>query len=162
MDDENNIRGKIIEDAISNGNPFTSNKLILATLTIIVLAFLGLGWFYYQNQATLNQQLDQVMPQAQPVEIKSGGEVKITRNSFLPATIEVKKGSALTWVNIDKKPHQIGSDPYPTNASLPSLVGEPISLNESFTYIFEEVGKFTYHDALNPLKFHGTIIVVEN
>jgi hypothetical protein len=54
----------------------------------------------------------------------------------------------------------VASDPYPSNDKLPGLNSQSsLAPNSSFTYIFEQSGTFTYHDAQNPLKVLGTIQV---
>lgn len=85
--------------------------------------------------------------------------VEITKAGFYPATISVKKGSVVTWTNKDTKPHQVASDPHPTHTALPGLGSIVLTKGDSFSFIFEKTGTYTYHDHLNPLKFKGTIIV---
>lgn len=99
------------------------------------------------NQAT-------VEPVAAVVSIQAGG--------FSPATITVKKGQMVTWKNLDKVQHQVSADPYPTNASLPELGrGEVLEPGDEFSFYYDSVGTFSYHDNLNPYTFKGVIVVVE-
>jgi plastocyanin len=85
--------------------------------------------------------------------------VQITGNTFSPSTIRIKKNQSVTWTNGDTVAHQIASDPYPSHASLPTLDSAVLNQNDAYTFTFEHTGTFTYHDALNPVAFRGTIIV---
>ncbi len=92
----------------------------------------------------------------------TNAKVTITKDGMIPATITVIKGSQITFINTDIKPHQIASDPHPTHDGLPGFDSEEaLKKDESFSFIFENSGKFSYHDHLNPnnSKFTGTVIV---
>jgi len=87
-------------------------------------------------------------------------QVNISKNGFTPVVIKVKKGTTVTWTNTDSAVHQVASDPHPTHDKLKELGdGEALAKGDSFSFTFEEVGSFTYHDHMNPLKFQGTVIV---
>ena len=84
----------------------------------------------------------------------AAGTVTINSSGFTPQTITVKKGEAVTWTNSDKAAHQIKSD------SLSELnSGEPVAPGDSFSFVFEKTGNFTYADPTNTGKFNGTVIV---
>ncbi len=88
--------------------------------------------------------------------------ISITSNGFEPATVTIKKGQAVEWTNNDEAQHQIASDPHPTDDALPNLNDNiPLDSGDSFSYVFDKTGTYTYHDELNPLKFNGTVIVEE-
>ena len=91
---------------------------------------------------------------------KTQASVEITKDGFNPATITVNKGSAVTWTNKDTDPHWVASDPHPTHTGLKGFdSGENINKGDSYSFTFDKTGTFTYHDHLNPLKFHGTVVV---
>ena len=86
--------------------------------------------------------------------------VTITKAGFIPATIKVKAGSSVTWVNNNRGLHLLASDPYPADDLFPNLnTDEPLRQNDSFSLVFEEPGTYGYHDELNPTKFKGSVIV---
>lgn len=85
-------------------------------------------------------------------------QVSITDQGFIPATLMVKKGTKVNWVVSDTKPHQIASDPHPSHNSLPALLQNQPS-QSSYSYTFDKVGTFTYHDETDPLKLRGSVIV---
>lgn len=119
-------------------------------LTLAVLLFLvGGGSVYWLIRD--NNRLVEAAPSA---------TVEISSNGFEPQTIKVKRGQTVMWLNSDSRPHQIASDPYPTNETLPSLNSEePLAEGESYTATLDETGTFTYHDELNPVGPKATIIV---
>ncbi|MSR68635.1 hypothetical protein EXS66_02515, partial [Candidatus Saccharibacteria bacterium] len=83
-----------------------------------------------------------------------------TADGFEPATVMIKAGASVAWVNIDSNPHQIASDPHPTHSSFPDLYApEPLGTNDVYSMIFEKAGTYTYHDNLNPYTFKGVVIV---
>ena len=87
-------------------------------------------------------------------------EIAIAGSDFSPKTIKVKKGQDVTWMNQDSNPHQISADPYPEGGSLPDLNSqEPLGQGESYTFVFDKAGTYTYHDHLNPESYKGTVIV---
>lgn len=87
--------------------------------------------------------------------------------AFTPATIEVTKGTAVTWTNEDTVPHTVTTGiapptfpPLPSGASptpFPSLVSGDGKVNSgrieptrSFSFTFNETGTFNYFCAVHP------------
>ena len=89
----------------------------------------------------------------------SSAQVSISSSGFFPKLIDVNKGVTVTWTNYDGSPHQVSSDPYPSNDKLSSLNSLALAANDSFSYTFNTKGTFTYHDNLNPFKLLGTVKV---
>ena len=89
----------------------------------------------------------------------SSAQVSISSSGFFPKLIELKQGTTVTWTNYDSSPHQVSSDPYPSNDKLSSLNSLALAANDSFSYTFNTKGTFTYHDNLNPFKLLGTVVV---
>jgi plastocyanin len=101
-----------------------------------------------------------VRDNATEVEAAPAATVQITPTGFVPQTIKVKKGEVVTWVNADTKPHQVASDPHPSDDGLDTLNSdEPLAEGESYTATFEESGTFTYHDEADPIGFTATVVV---
>ncbi len=94
--------------------------------------------------------------------IPSVATITITSQGFVPATVRVPNGMQVIWTNIDSSPHQVAADPYPLNNSI-SRFNSNIILHpkDSYSYVFEKPGRYTYHDERNPLNksLQGTIIV---
>ncbi len=95
--------------------------------------------------------------------------VEITKEGFVPSKIRIKKGEAVAFVNKDDRGHWPASDYHPTNGLYPKKGGcisskfdacKPLSKNENFTFVFNEIGQWPYHDHLNP-SLTGEVIVEE-
>lgn len=83
-----------------------------------------------------------------------------TPGGFSPATIKIKKGQSVKWVNNSGALHQIASDPHPAHDTLPGLFApDPINSGDSYTFTFDQAGTYTYHDHLRPFDLKGTVIV---
>ncbi len=125
--------------------------LIVLAVVLVLVSVSTILYFTRRNDSPINVTQDIQQETAQ---------IFITDTGFNPATITVKKGTTVTWVNQASNVHQIASDPYPTHDTLPELFAdEPLEPNQTFTMTFEDTGNFTYHDNLQPLEFKGTVIV---
>lgn len=107
---------------------------ISCVATSIVLALAAL---YAVNKATA----------AGPPSI----EVKIDNFSFTPATLTVKVGTQITWVNADDIPHTVVSD----NQSFKS---KTLDTDEKFTFTADKPGTYSYFCSIHP-KMTGKVIV---
>ena len=70
---------------------------------------------------------------------------------FSPATITVKAGATVTWVNRDQEPHTIFND-----AGL--FRSSALDTNDKFSYTFDKPGTYHYVCTIHP-RMTGTIIV---
>jgi plastocyanin len=133
-------------------------KIIVVAIVVAVLV-VGVVAFAVTNQSSKTD--TKTSSSQEPQQIITAN-VAITAASVSPATVEIKKGQSVTWKNDDTKDHQIAADPYPTNSSLPDL-GKSVVLKpgDTFTYIYESAGSFSYHDNLDPYKIKGVVVVKE-
>jgi len=125
-------------------------SLIIA-FVVVVAVLVGFLYFNKQNEESTSSKTT-----TQPVAVAS---VSITKDGFVPATIQIKKGSQVTWTNNDTNPHRVVTDPHPAHTNLKGLDSDPLATGESFTFTFEKTGTYGYHDEMNPLKIKGTVIV---
>ncbi len=72
--------------------------------------------------------------------------------SFNPATITVKTGATVTWVNQDSVPHQV----YFNDGSVKGPVMNP---GDTFKHTFAKPGTFKYHCNIHPTIMKGTVVV---
>lgn len=87
--------------------------------------------------------------------------ISITDQGFVPAEIQIERGTSVIWRNETTMPHQVASNPYPERSELPSLNSQGhIQPQAEYTYAFAENGTFGYHDYLNP-SMSGRVTVVE-
>jgi plastocyanin len=122
-------------------SPSKKGIILLAglLLTVIAAAVAWLSWM------AISDRNDEETPPA-AVTITSGG--------FSPSTIVVKKGGDIVWMNEDTKPHSITGDQEDLGLKTP----EPIEQGESYSFVFDETGTYTYHDPTDPT-FRATVVV---
>jgi plastocyanin len=77
--------------------------------------------------------------------------VSATGIMFSPATITVKAGATVIWVNLDEEPHTIFSDSGAFRSSA-------LDTKESFSYTFDKPGTYRYLCSIHA-KMTGTVIV---
>lgn len=93
-------------------------------------------------------------------EQSATASVTISKDGFVPATIRIKKGTTVIWTCQDDSPHQLASDPHPIHEGLAGLDSEePLAKGDTYSFTFDTIGTFTYHDHLNPLSLLGTVVV---
>jgi plastocyanin len=79
--------------------------------------------------------------------------IKVSAQNFMfnPATVTVKAGSTVTWVNLDEEPHTVYSD-----AGL--FRSGALDTKESFSFTFDKPGTYHYICTIHP-RMLGTIVV---
>jgi len=82
----------------------------------------------------------------------TGTEVTIDNFSFSPATINVKAGTQITWVNRDDIPHTVVSDDKATFKS------RPLDTDEKFSFTFDKPGTYNYFCSIHP-KMTAKVVV---
>lgn len=107
--------------------------------------------------ALIIQKDEKTPPQLGTVQLQPA-QVIITKDGFIPATIEVKKGTKIIWTNTDEGMHQIQANPHPTGESLPGLQSEILNNQQTYEYTADTSGTFGYHDKVTPTT-NGTINV---
>jgi plastocyanin len=87
-------------------------------------------------------------------------QVSITSTGFDPATVTVRVNQGVIWTNNDTADHKVNSDPYPADNTVDGFNDkQPIHKADSYAFVFNKPGTYTYHDDLNPYSFKGTVIV---
>ena len=88
-------------------------------------------------------------PSQSPASNSTVAMVKIVENngvySFTPATLSIKAGTQVKWVNTSDAPHTVTSD-------TAGVFGSPGNLtqNQTFTFTFSKAGTFPYHCNIHP------------
>jgi plastocyanin len=88
----------------------------------------------------------------QPVAARSA-EIVIENFKFLPTTLTVAPGTAVTWNNHDEEPHNIVNIDQPRRFRSPAVDG-----GEKYTFVFDQPGTYKYICAVHP-HMEGTVIV---
>jgi plastocyanin len=81
----------------------------------------------------------------------TANQVVIENFSFAPATLTVKVGTKVTWINRDDVPHTV-------NENDKRFKSSTMDTDDQFSYTFSSSGTFSYFCALHP-KMTGQIIV---
>ena len=84
--------------------------------------------------------------------------IAIQSNQYSSQSLTVKKGTIVTWTNLDAVQHTVTSD----IGSVEEHVLKSASLfqNGSYTYTFDKAGTYDYHCKFHS-KMKATIIVTE-
>ncbi|OHB03579.1 MAG: hypothetical protein A3B03_02545 [Candidatus Zambryskibacteria bacterium RIFCSPLOWO2_01_FULL_42_41] len=108
------------------------------------------------------------------VKVKSKGECKtpeaveisatvvIDENgNFSPSEVKIKKGGKVTWTNEGSRQVWPASAVHPTHLVYPGFDAlKGLNAGESYSFVFEKVGEWAYHNHLNP-SMRGKVKVVE-
>lgn len=104
------------------------------------------------------------------VDISTGlNVIEITSSGFAPSTLTISKGDAVTFTNRDTEEHWPASAIHPTHQIYPESGGcigskfdacHGLAPGESWSFIFNEVGSWGYHDHLD-VNLKGKIVVSE-
>ena len=124
-------------------------KKILSLLVLAIgIVFLAGCSLYGSAQKNVS-----VTPLPTPVATQGvttgSNTIDIQNYAFSPTPITVKKGSTVTWNNLDTAPHQIKSVTFNS---------EKLSYGQSFSFTFESTGTFDYSCSIHP-SMSGQIIV---
>lgn len=103
--------------------------------------------------------------------------VEFTSSGLNPATVTVHQGGTVTWKNMDSRSHWPASAVHPTHTVYPGSGIEKCSTAEQvnifdacaeipaggeWSFTFNEVGEWKYHDHMNVgPPYFGTVKVVE-
>ncbi|MBI5734185.1 MAG: cupredoxin domain-containing protein [Candidatus Kerfeldbacteria bacterium] len=102
-----------------------------------------------------------------PAPVSSGAQtgpvtINMTASGFSPAEVKVVKGVVVTFTNQDSNPHWPASAVHPTHTLYPGFDAlKGLNQGESWSFTFNNVGTWAYHDHLNP-GVRGKVTVVES
>ena len=140
-------------------------KIIIAIIVLVVLSFLTYFLVFKSNSAIapINPVYNPVasdlkdkiiIATSTPINSPAEITVNIKNFSFIPASLVVKIGTKVTWINNDTAPHTVTSD---TGNLLNSA---NLSPGQSFSYTFSSTGVDNYHCAIHPM-MRGQVIVTK-
>jgi len=88
--------------------------------------------------------------------------VELNEEGFVPNEITILKGQSVTWKTTRGKQFWPASNLHPSHGIYPEFDPlEPVPANESWTFRFDKVGNWKYHDHLSPF-YRGVVNVVAN
>lgn len=149
-----------------------SSKIILV---VIALAILAGGIFLLNSKNTYtpqsnpsptNTQREQISqtpsvtsaPALSPSQQQAQNTITYTSSGFSPATLTVKAGTTVTWINKSGADFSLDSNPHPVHTDYPPLNIGVIANGQSSSLTFDKPGTYGYHNHLNPSDT-GEIIV---
>jgi plastocyanin len=173
------------------------NKTGWAVVAVAVLAIAGGAWWYVSKTPA---QEGEIPPQGQPIpgtgtpvdvvpapvdtpaeeEEPASASAPMTAtitysdSGFTPATVTIKKGGTVTWVNNSSGTMWVASAQHPTHtgyagtsrqqhcgsAQESSAFDQCRGEEEDWSFTFSKTGEWAYHDHINASRF-GRIEVVE-
>jgi len=90
---------------------------------------------------------------AQQPAAASSAEILIENFKFVPATMTVAPGAAVTWNNHDEEPHNIVNIDTPRRFRSQAIDG-----GDKYTFVFDQPGTYKYICAVHP-HMEGTVVV---
>ncbi|MDO8655441.1 MAG: hypothetical protein Q7R48_03470 [bacterium] len=150
------------------------NTKVIVIAVVLVLA-LGGAWKLLSNRQvpTSIPQEQQKPGQVQQEVVGSQKVLAYTDQGYIPASITIKKGDTILWMNEGTKDMWPASAMHPTHTVYPGSgiqkcntveqpnifdACSPIAPGSSWSFKFLEQGSWKFHDHLSPTKF-GTINV---
>lgn len=134
------------------------SKFIGLILIIVVLGAGGIWLFQNYGKEKLNPGTKNVSQQ--PVA-PSDAVVSYTDSGFNPATITVKVGTAVTFINESSDQMWVASAVHPTHQELPGFDQlESVGTGKEYVYTFTKVGNWRFHNHLSSGN-RGVVNVVE-
>lgn len=139
-----------------------TNRLLIITIVIL----LGIGAvLLLTNKASKNAlQMIPKTPQGQNPQTKNAGKpitqatITVTETGFLPASLKVKAGTKVVWLNKSGKTVAVQSAEHPTHLLYPPLNLGEFPNGASVQLVFDMLGKYRYHNHLIPNQT-GEVIV---
>jgi len=145
-----------------------------ALIGVIVVILIVVGFFLFQSGDDATE-IKEGSSQSSGSEnsVKIANEIEMTSSGFSPATLNIKQGDKVTFVNKDSSAHWPASAMHPTHTVYPGSDIKKCGTNEernifdacndippgeSWSFTFNEKGNWGYHDHLSASLF-GKIIV---
>lgn len=131
--------------------------VILSVLVMLV----GVGVFVFRSQLFPTRgNMDQVIKEtpSQPTPEEENKQVIVVYSSegFVPATLNIKNGTSITFKNQSGRQMWVASGPHPTHTGYSSF--DQKSAGDTYTFTFTEPGVYSYHNHLSP-KDKGSVTV---
>ncbi len=145
---------------------------IILVLGVLILFLLVGGYYAFRQQtgAAVSPQPDNSSQSTTPTtQTAPGGapttepavtavEVDLTDQGFSPATVTIKKGQTVHFVNKSSNQMWIASNPHPVHTDYPGF--DELKTADTYDFTFDKVGTWGYHDHLSPSTM-GTVVVTQ-
>lgn len=143
---------------------------IVSSIVVVVVLGVVVYYFMHRHGAVQPLQTSQYQYTSNPTATKEPAvaisntpqkqqnQVDLTVNGFVPSTLTVKTGDAVTWINQSGQDAVLDSDPHPVHTDYPPLNLGSFASSRSLSLTFPKPGRYGYHNHLNPSE-KGIIIV---
>lgn len=84
--------------------------------------------------------------------------VEYTDSGFSPATLTIRVGATVQFINKTTRPMWVASNPHPVHTDLPGF--DSLSASSTYSYTFTKPGTWAYHNHLNPSST-GQVVVTD-
>jgi plastocyanin len=150
------------------------------SISIVVLIIIIAGGWYFLSKAPGGEPSEATTSQVPVIGeivadtvVTSGATVMYTDQGFSPASITIEQGQTVTWINRSSKDMWVASAMHPThmvydgttlkehcatNAETSFDACHVFSPAAPYSFTFDKVGTWKYHDHIDASKF-GTVIV---
>ena len=100
--------------------------------------------------------------------ITAPNTIEITSSGFNPPELTINAGETVTFINKDTESHWPASAMHPTHLLYPETGGcigskfdacKELAQGETFSFAFNEIGTWKYHDHLKPGVYFGSVTV---
>ncbi len=126
-----------------------SNKIIIALVVLIVVVggilLLVTGQKKSSSEMTSSNPSQQTNPANSP-QNQQNATVTLTNSGFDPATLTVKPGTRVIWVNKMGEAATVNSAEYPNNLAYPPLNLGEFNTGSSVQLVFDKPGTYKYYD----------------
>lgn len=110
---------------------------------------------------TIIPELKVEIPSVTTVSVSRKWSVEIKDGRFTPSELKIKKGDTIIWINRDSSQTWPASAIHPTHQVYPGFDAlRGLSTGESYSFTFDKVGSWKYHDHLNS-SVTGVVMVTE-
>lgn len=146
------------------------NKILVILIVLFSVGILIFGARKINN-SFVNTEVTRVYISTEQTSIENfSGKtnyIDITSTGLSTQRIEIVKGDKIIWRNKDTSVHWIASNLHPNHLGYPEIGGcigskfdscGAIIPGEEWSFVFEKVGTWGYHDDYNPVN-SGTIVV---
>ncbi len=116
------------------------NKILIIGLLIIGVLLSG-----------CTQESDSAPQPAAPVQAAGEETVTVEHTKFTPASLTIKKGTTVTWKNLNSMIHPVASDGMFDSGNL--------GLNQDYSHTFNDVGTFSVTNTAHGVTM--TVVVTE-
>lgn len=131
-------------------------KKLLFVVPVVALLAAACGGNSAQSPSTSSNSLQQ---SSQPAA-QGQHTVVYSDSGFSPDSVTIKKGESVTFENQSSGGMDVASNPHPTHTDYPEFDQGKSSQsgNSTYTFTFDKVGTWGYHNHFNP-GARGTVIV---